>query len=126
MSIVPRRHEHGPESHELHGVGVPDALLPDLLHRRHLCGTLSSPGTQTITCSSNLSQHTSTEGALASIPAFEPLKVSAADLLTWCCVQIIPWLSYSVPGVLNLGVLTIDTGIALACYLLCVFTDPGR
>lgn len=41
-------------------------------------------------------------------------------------LQIIPWLSYSVSGVLNLSVFTIDTGIALSCYLLCVITDPGR
>ncbi len=41
-------------------------------------------------------------------------------------VQIIPWLSYSVPGVLNMGFLTIDTGIALYCFLLCVVVDPGR
>jgi len=40
------------------------------------------------------------------------------------CV-IVPWLSYSVPGVLNLGLLTFDTGIALGCYLACVFADPG-
>lgn len=40
--------------------------------------------------------------------------------------QIVPWLSYSVPGVLNLGFLTIDTGIALYCFLLCVSMDPGR
>ncbi|BDA49409.1 Palmitoyltransferase PFA4 [Coccomyxa sp. Obi] len=40
------------------------------------------------------------------------------------CV-IVPWLSYSVPGVLNLGFLTIDTGIALYCFLLCVVLDPG-
>ncbi|EIE19032.1 zf-DHHC-domain-containing protein [Coccomyxa subellipsoidea C-169] len=41
------------------------------------------------------------------------------------CV-ILPWLSYSVPGVLNLGFLSVDTGIALYCFLLCVVVDPGR
>ena len=30
------------------------------------------------------------------------------------------------PGVLNLGFLSFDTGIALYCFLLCVVVDPGR
>lgn len=41
-------------------------------------------------------------------------------------VQILPWLSFSVPGVLNLAVLTINTGVALYCYFCCMFFDPGR
>ncbi len=40
--------------------------------------------------------------------------------------QIVPWLSYSVPGVTNLGVLLITTGMSLYCYLFCVLLDPGR
>ena len=30
------------------------------------------------------------------------------------------------PGVLNLGVLSIDTAVALLCFLACVTLDPGR
>ena len=41
-------------------------------------------------------------------------------------MQILPWLSYSVPGVLNLGGFTLETGTALWCFLLCVAVDPGR
>ena len=41
-------------------------------------------------------------------------------------LQILPWLSYSVPGVLNLGGFTLETGAALWCFLLCVIVDPGR
>ena len=41
-------------------------------------------------------------------------------------MQILPWLSYSVPGVLNLGGFTLETGTALWCFLLCVIVDPGR
>ena len=41
------------------------------------------------------------------------------------CV-ILPWLSWSVPGVLNLALLTLSTGTALACFLACVMVDPGR
>ena len=40
--------------------------------------------------------------------------------------QIVPWLSYSVPGVTNLAVLTASAGAALYCYLCCMLTDPGR
>ena len=56
------------------------------------------------------------------------LRDSAAvrKALNVVAVQIIPWLSYSVPGVLNLGLMTIDTSIALACFLACVLLDPGR
>lgn len=41
------------------------------------------------------------------------------------CV-ILPWLSYSVPGVLNLALLTGNAGMALVCFLYCVAVDPGR
>ena len=41
------------------------------------------------------------------------------------CV-ILPWLSWSVPGVLNLALLTLSTGTALVCFLACVMVDPGR
>lgn len=30
------------------------------------------------------------------------------------------------PGVLNLGFLTINTAIALLCFILCIVVDPGR
>lgn len=41
------------------------------------------------------------------------------------CV-ILPWLSWSVPGVANLLALTGSTGIALFCYVSCLLQDPGR
>ncbi|KXZ52363.1 hypothetical protein GPECTOR_10g997 [Gonium pectorale] len=41
------------------------------------------------------------------------------------CV-IVPWLSYSVPGITNMGVLTLTTGVSLYCYLFCVLLDAGR
>ncbi len=41
-------------------------------------------------------------------------------------MQILPWLSYSVPGVLNLASFSLETGTALWCFLLCVIVDPGR
>lgn len=40
------------------------------------------------------------------------------------CV-IVPWLSYSVPGITNLGVLTITAGVSMYCYLFCVLGNPG-
>lgn len=40
-------------------------------------------------------------------------------------MQIVPWLNYSVPGVLNLALLTLTTGMGMYCYLLCVISDPG-
>ncbi len=40
--------------------------------------------------------------------------------------QIVPWLSFSVPGALNLFFFTLTTLVALGCFLACVFTDPGR
>lgn len=39
---------------------------------------------------------------------------------------IIPWLSYSVPGVSNLLLLSVEAGVGLYLYLCCVFYDPGR
>lgn len=42
------------------------------------------------------------------------------------CEQILPWLSYSVPGVLNLAVFSVDTAVAFLCFLFCVCVDPGR
>jgi hypothetical protein len=41
-------------------------------------------------------------------------------------LQIVPWLSYSVPGLLNLIILSTTWSISLYCYLLTVYTDPGR
>ncbi|MEW5297116.1 MAG: hypothetical protein WDW36_000344 [Sanguina aurantia] len=41
------------------------------------------------------------------------------------CV-IIPWFEYSVPGVTNIGVLSINTALALYCYVYCIYLDPGR
>ena len=40
--------------------------------------------------------------------------------------QVVPWLSFSVPGVLNFSVLTFNTALALSCFLTCVVIDPGR
>lgn len=40
--------------------------------------------------------------------------------------QVLPWYSYSVPGVLHLSMLTVSTGMALYCYFLCIAMDPGR
>lgn len=39
---------------------------------------------------------------------------------------IVPWMSYSVPGITNLGILTFTTAVALYCYVFCVVVDPGR
>ncbi|GMH42148.1 hypothetical protein BSKO_10067 [Bryopsis sp. KO-2023] len=39
---------------------------------------------------------------------------------------ILPWLSVSVPGVLNLAGLTLSAGLALYSYLCCVLVDAGR
>jgi hypothetical protein len=33
---------------------------------------------------------------------------------------------YSVPGVMNVGALSINTAMAIVCYILSVFTDPGK
>jgi len=41
------------------------------------------------------------------------------------CV-IIPWFENSVPGVTNLGILTINTAFSIVCYVLCVVKDAGR
>ncbi|KAG2445217.1 hypothetical protein HYH02_008685 [Chlamydomonas schloesseri] len=41
------------------------------------------------------------------------------------CV-IVPWLSYSVPGITNMGLLTLTTVLALYCFLFCVLLDAGR
>ena len=37
-----------------------------------------------------------------------------------------PWLSYSVPGITNMGLLTLTTGLSLYCYIFCVLLDAGR
>uniref|UniRef100_A0A7S1X3V4 S-acyltransferase n=1 Tax=Tetraselmis chuii TaxID=63592 RepID=A0A7S1X3V4_9CHLO len=41
------------------------------------------------------------------------------------CV-VYPMFEYSVPGVMNVGVLSINTAMAIVCYILSVFTDPGK
>ncbi|CAD7695049.1 unnamed protein product [Ostreobium quekettii] len=41
------------------------------------------------------------------------------------CCAILPWLSYSVPGVVNLAILTTATSLSLAFFLMCVVVDPG-
>ena len=38
----------------------------------------------------------------------------------------VPWLSYSVPGMTNILILTWTTSVSLYTYLFCVFVDPGR
>ncbi|KAF8055329.1 PAT16 [Scenedesmus sp. PABB004] len=40
------------------------------------------------------------------------------------CV-IAPWLSFTVPGVLHGALLTATTSAGLACYVICMGTDPG-
>ena len=52
-------------------------------------------------------------------------RISSADTLD-AFFQIIPWLSFSVPGVTNLSVLTINTALALSCFVACVIADSGR
>lgn len=42
-----------------------------------------------------------------------------------CFLQIVPWFSFSVPGALHLGLLSISTGLALFCLLAAVINDPG-
>jgi hypothetical protein len=39
--------------------------------------------------------------------------------------QIIPWLNYSVPGVLNLAAITLTTVLAFYTFTMCVVSDPG-
>ncbi|WIA37645.1 hypothetical protein OEZ86_014546 [Tetradesmus obliquus] len=39
---------------------------------------------------------------------------------------ILPWYSFTVPGMLHLMLLSASTSLALRCYFLCMFTDPGR
>ena len=46
--------------------------------------------------------------------------------LLGCAPQIFPWLSYSVPGVLNFAVFSLNTGMALISFAFCVSVDPGR
>ncbi|GAX86343.1 hypothetical protein CEUSTIGMA_g13755.t1 [Chlamydomonas eustigma] len=41
------------------------------------------------------------------------------------CV-IVPWLNWSVPGILNLVILTFSSATSLYCYLFCVFLDAGK
>lgn len=41
------------------------------------------------------------------------------------CIAI-PWLSYSVPGLTNILILTWTTAVSLYSYLFCVFVDPGK
>lgn len=41
-------------------------------------------------------------------------------------MQIVPWLSYSVPSVLNLAGLSYTTFCSIYLYLMCVLVDPGR
>jgi hypothetical protein len=52
--------------------------------------------------------------------------LASASALNWSMLQILPWYSFTVPGMLHLLVLTASTGLALRCYFLCMFTDPGR
>ncbi len=41
-------------------------------------------------------------------------------------LQAVPWLSFSVPGLMNVGVLTLTAGLSLYCYMFCVVLDAGR
>jgi len=38
---------------------------------------------------------------------------------------LVPWLDFSVPGVLNMAAISASTFLGLYCYLLCVHADPG-
>jgi len=44
---------------------------------------------------------------------------------TTMALVVVPWLSFSVPGVVHAGVLSFTTFMALLCYLKCVYGDPG-
>lgn len=41
------------------------------------------------------------------------------------CIAL-PWLSYSVPGLTNILLLSWTTSVSLYTYVFCVFVDPGR
>jgi hypothetical protein len=41
-------------------------------------------------------------------------------------MQIVPWLSFSVPGVSHLLLLTGLVACSLACLVTAVVSDPGR
>ncbi|DBA73281.1 TPA: Palmitoyltransferase [Trebouxia sp. C0004] len=67
-----------------------------------------------------------------SAPAWKVNKVVLGVLATFVLIYgtvvvsvIIPWLSFSVPGVTNLLVLTISTTLALSCFVACVVADCG-
>lgn len=52
--------------------------------------------------------------------------LAAASCTRVSCKQILPWYSFTVPGMLHLMLLSASTSLALRCYFLCMFTDPGR
>jgi hypothetical protein len=54
-----------------------------------------------------------------------PAIVTWPDTCVSHVLQIIPWLNYSVPGVLNLSILTVNTCLAFYSFLGCVVADPG-
>jgi hypothetical protein len=41
------------------------------------------------------------------------------------CIAL-PWLSYSVPGLTNIIILTWTTAVSIYSYLFCVLADPGK
>ena len=57
--------------------------------------------------------------ALSSWPSIESDTV-------WDPMQILPWLSYSVPGVLNLGGFTLETGAAPVVLPAMRHCGPGQ
>jgi hypothetical protein len=57
------------------------------------------------------------------------LHVHSSSMRLTCLLaflQILPWYSFTVPGMLHFMALSASTGLALRCYFLCMFTDPGR
>lgn len=56
-----------------------------------------------------------------------PFRCAAAQTCAVCWpLQAVPWLSFSVPGLMNVGVLTLTAGLSLYCYMFCVVLDAGR
>ncbi|KAK9800786.1 hypothetical protein WJX73_003252 [Symbiochloris irregularis] len=61
-----------------------------------------------------------------NLPVLGVSCIFAFVYLTVLLCVILPWLSYSVPGVMNLAIFSTDTAVAFLCFLFCVCVDPGR
>jgi len=64
--------------------------------------------------------------AKLSLPVLMVLAVFSFIYVTVVFAVAIPWLEHSVPGVLNVGFLTVTSGLGLTMYLCCVYCEPGR